>query len=46
MPATDPIELVSSLLASTIKMVITPMEYFFQSGTIGDAIYISVLFLS
>ncbi|MEX0424164.1 hypothetical protein KDV38_10560 [Providencia rettgeri] len=46
MPATDPIELISSLLASTIKMVITPTEYLFQSGAIGDAIYISLLFLN
>lgn len=46
MPVTDPIELVSSLLTSTIKMVITPTEYFFQSGTIGDAIYMSLLFLN
>ena len=46
MPAADPIELVSSLLSSTIKMVITPTEYFFQSSAIGDAIYISLLFFN
>lgn len=46
MPASDPIELIASLLTGTIKMVITPTEYFFQSGVIGDAIYMSWLFLS
>ncbi|BBU95672.1 MULTISPECIES: hypothetical protein [Providencia] len=46
MPATDPIELIFSLLANTIKMVITPTEYLIQSDAIGDAIYISLLFLN
>lgn len=46
MQAINPMELFTYGLASTIKMVITPAEYIFQSGTIGDIVFMSWLFLS
>ncbi|HGN1704904.1 TPA: hypothetical protein ACKRTE_000722 [Providencia rettgeri] len=46
MQAINPIEFLTYGLANTIKMVVTPVEYVFQSGTIGDIIFISWSFLS
>lgn len=46
MPATNPIDLIALSLANTIKMVVTPMDYVFQSGAIGDLFYLSWFFLN
>lgn len=45
MPAIDPVELIALTLANTIKMVATPVDYLFQSGTLGDLFYIGWLFI-
>lgn len=45
MPAIDPVELIALTLANTIKMVVTPVDYLFQSGTLGDLFYIGWLFI-
>lgn len=46
MQAINPMELLTYGLANTIKMIVTPVEYVFQSGAIGDIISISGAFLS
>ncbi|MBP6121165.1 MULTISPECIES: hypothetical protein [Providencia] len=43
MLAINPIDILSYTLASTIKMVITPIESIFQSGVIGDIIFIALI---
>ncbi len=43
MPATNPVDLIALTLANTIKMVVTPIDYAFQSGAVGDLFYISWL---
>ena len=46
MPASDPIELIALTLANTIKMVVTPVDYVFQSGTLGDLFYMGWLLMN
>lgn len=46
MPATNPVDLIALTLANTIKMVVTPIDYVFQSGAVGDVLYISWLLIS